>query len=101
MPEGVGLFWDDRGRGRQSFARDGVGDFTLLRADGHWPITSLWSWTTRRKEMDVVRGADLLSATACHLALQQALHFNEPHSCMSKSWSMSKAKNSAANLAAP
>ena len=44
------------------------------------PITSLWSWTTRRKEVtDVVRGADLLSATACHLALQQALHFNEPH----------------------
>ena len=27
---------------------------------------------------DVVRGADLLSATACHLALQQALRFNKP-----------------------
>ena len=80
MPEGVGLCWDDRGRGRQSFARDGVGDFTLLRADGHWAYhLAVVVDDEAQGVTDVVRGADLLSATACHLALQQALHFNEPH----------------------
>jgi len=80
MPEGVWLCWDDRGRGRQSFARDGVGDFTLLRADGHWAYhLAVVVDDEAQGVTDVVRGADLLSATACHLALQQALHFNEPH----------------------
>ena len=80
MPEGVGLCWDDRGRGRQSFARDGVGDFTLLRADGHWAYhLAVVVDDEAQGVTDVVRGADLLSATACHLALQQALQFNEPH----------------------
>ena len=79
MPEGVGVCWDDRGRGRQSFARDGVGDFTLLRADGHWAYHLAVVVDDEAQGItDVVRGADLLSATACHLALQQALRFNEP-----------------------
>lgn len=80
MPEGVWLCWNDRGRGRQSFARDGVGDFTLLRADGHWAYhLAVVVDDEAQGVTDVVRGEDLLSATACHLALQQALHINEPH----------------------
>lgn len=79
MPAGVGLSWNDRGRGRQSFARDGVGDFTLLRADGHWAYhLAVVVDDEAQGVTDVVRGADLLSATACHLALQQALRVNEP-----------------------
>ena len=79
MPEGVGLSWEDRGRGRQSFDRDGVGDFTLLRADGHWAYhLAVVVDDEAQGVTDVVRGSDLLSATACHLALQQGLRFNEP-----------------------
>ena len=79
MPEGVGLTWDDRGQGGQSFSRDGVGDSTLLRADGHWAYhLAVVVDDEAQGVTDVVRGADLLSATACHLALQQALQFNEP-----------------------
>ena len=79
MPAGVGLSWNDRGRGRQSFARDDVGDFTLLRADGHWAYhLAVVVDDEAQGVTEVVRGADLLSATACHLALQQALRFSEP-----------------------
>lgn len=79
MLGGVGLSWDDRGQGKQSFDRDGVGDFTLLRADGHWAYHLAVVVDDEAQEVtDVVRGADLLSATACHLALQQALRFNKP-----------------------
>ena len=79
MPEGVRLGWDDRGQGQQSFDRDGVGDFTLLRADGHWAYhLAVVVDDEAQGVTDVVRGADLLSSTACHLVLQEALRFHEP-----------------------
>jgi glutamyl-Q tRNA(Asp) synthetase len=79
MPEGASLSWSDRGQGRQSFDRCGVGDFTLLRADGHWAYHLAVVVDDEAQEVtDVVRGADLVSATACHLALQKAMCFYEP-----------------------
>lgn len=79
MPEGASLSWSDRGQGRQSFDRCGVGDFTLLRADGHWAYhLAVVVDDEAQGVTDVVRGADLVSATACHLALQKAMCFDEP-----------------------
>ena len=79
MPNGCGLSWNDRGQGGQTLDRDDLGDFTLLRADGHWAYHLAVVVDDEAQGItDVVRGADLISATGCHLALQQALHFNEP-----------------------
>ena len=79
MPSGAALNWKDRRQGHQVFDRDEAGDFTLLRADGHWAYhLAVVTDDEAQGVTDVVRGADLVSATACHLALQQALRMNEP-----------------------
>ena len=72
MPEGVGLCWEDRMQGHQSRSRDGVGDVTLLRADGFWAYHLAVVIDDHDQGVtDVVRGADLLSIHGCHLAFKQ------------------------------
>ena len=79
MPRGPALSWGDRMEGRQSFRRDSVGDVTLLRADGHWAYhLAVVVDDADQGVTDVVRGADLLSSTAAHLALQHALNLSQP-----------------------
>ena len=76
MPEGAELGWQDAIQGEQRFAGGQVGDVTLLRADGQWAyhlavvVDDEFQGVT-----DVVRGADLVEATAAHIALQRALGF--------------------------
>lgn len=76
MPEGAELDWQDAIQGEQRFAGGQVGDVTLLRADGQWAyhlavvVDDEFQGIT-----DVVRGADLVEATAAHIALQRALGF--------------------------
>jgi len=76
MPDGAALDWQDAIQGEQHFAGDQVGDVTLLRADGQWAyhlavvVDDEFQGIT-----DVVRGADLVEATAAHIALQRALGF--------------------------
>ena len=76
MPDGADLDWQDAIQGEKHFAGGQVGDVTLLRADGHWAyhlavvVDDEFQGIT-----DVVRGADLVEATAAHIALQRALGF--------------------------
>ena len=74
MPNGENLAWNDRIQGPQSVPREGVGDVVILRADGHWAYhLAVVVDDAEQGVTDVVRGADLLSSTAAHVALKQAL----------------------------
>lgn len=74
MPSGENLTWNDRIQGPQSVPREGVGDVVILRADGHWAYhLAVVVDDAEHGVTDVVRGADLLSSTAAHVALKQAL----------------------------
>jgi glutamyl-Q tRNA(Asp) synthetase len=76
MPPGPDLNWVDRIHGPQSVARKDVGDVVLLRADGHWAYhLAVVVDDAEQGVTDVVRGADLLSSTAAHIALQNAWCF--------------------------
>ena len=80
MPKAQALVWDDRIQGMQSMAREAVGDVTVLRADGHWAYhLAVVVDDAEQGITDVVRGADLLSSTGAHVALQQALNVVTPH----------------------
>ena len=78
MPKDVQR-WEDHGRGPSSVAGDAMGDFVLKRADGHWAyhlavvVDDADQGVTR-----VVRGADLWTSTAAHMALQQAMNLQTP-----------------------
>ena len=78
MPKAVQR-WEDHGRGPSSVAGDSMGDFVLKRADGHWAyhlavvVDDADQGVTR-----VVRGADLWTSTAAHMALQQAMNLHTP-----------------------
>ncbi len=72
--------WQDRFAGPQHFDRHlELGDFVIKRADGWWAyhlaavVDDAAAGVT-----DVVRGADLLSSTACHIALQERFGFPVP-----------------------
>lgn len=79
MPAAPALAWDDRMQGMQSMEREAVGDVTVLRADGHWAYhLAVVVDDAAQGITDVVRGADLLSSTGAHVALQQALKFVTP-----------------------
>ena len=79
MPEAPALVWDDRMQGMQSMEREAVGDVTVLRADGHWAYhLAVVVDDAAQGITDVVRGADLLSSTGAHVALQQALNVATP-----------------------
>ena len=80
MPDAPALAWDDRMQGMQSIEREAVGDVTVLRADGHWAYhLAVVVDDAAQGITDVVRGADLLSSTGAHVALQQALNVVTPH----------------------
>ncbi len=74
------VVWQDRMAGEQRYDRAAqVGDFVLKRADGWWAyhlaavVDDAAAGVT-----DIVRGADLLDATACHIALQERCGFPVP-----------------------
>ena len=74
MPSGPAVTWDDRMQGVQSVEREAIGDVTVLRADGHWAYhLAVVVDDAAQGITDVVRGADLLSSTRAHVALQRAL----------------------------
>ena len=74
MPSGPAVTWDDRIQGLQSAEREAIGDVTVLRADGHWAYhLAVVVDDAAQGITDVVRGADLLSSTRAHVALQSAL----------------------------
>ena len=74
MPSGPAVTWDDRMQGVQSVEREAIGDVTVLRADGHWAYhLAVVVDDAAQGITDVVRGADLLSSTRTHVALQRAL----------------------------
>ena len=79
MPKAPALAWNDRIQGMQSLEREAVGDVTVLRADGHWAYhLAVVVDDAEQGITDVVRGADLLSSTGAHVALQQALSVETP-----------------------
>jgi len=74
MPVGQDLVWLDRIKGTQRYSRESVGDVTLKRADGLWAYhLAVVVDDAFQSVTDIVRGEDLLSSTAAHLAIQQAL----------------------------
>jgi len=76
MPDHEELVWQDAVQGDQRYASGRVGDVTLLRADGQWAYHLAVVVDDEYQEItDVVRGADLVDATAAHIALQRALGF--------------------------
>ena len=71
--------WMDHGRGPSMVAGDVMGDFVLKRADGHWAYHLAVVVDDAAQDVThVVRGADLWTFTAAHMALQQALNFRTP-----------------------
>jgi glutamyl-Q tRNA(Asp) synthetase len=73
------LQWVDRIHGRQSWKREDVGDVILRRADGHWAYhLAVVVDDADQGVTDIVRGADLLGATAAHLALQEMMGVTTP-----------------------
>jgi len=80
MLNGENLAWNDRIQGPQSVPREDVGDVVILRADGHWAYhLAVVVDDAEQGVTDVVRGADLLSSTAAHVALQHALQLPAIH----------------------
>ena len=78
MPKAVQR-WEDHGRGPSSVAGDSMGDFVLKRADGHWAYhLAVVVDDADQGVTHVVRGADLWTSTAAHMALQQALNLHTP-----------------------
>ena len=78
MPKAV-QSWEDHGRGPSSVAGDSMGDFVLKRADGHWAYhLAVVVDDADQGVTHVVRGADLWTSTAAHMALQQAMNLHTP-----------------------
>ena len=78
MPKDVQR-WEDHGRGPSSVAGDSMGDFVLKRADGHWAYhLAVVVDDADQGVTHVVRGADLWTSTAAHMALQQAMNLHTP-----------------------
>ena len=68
------LTWVDAVQGPQRVHRADVGDVVLRRADGFWAYhLAVVVDDLAQGVSDVVRGADLLEATAAHLAVYEAL----------------------------
>ena len=71
--------WEDHGRGPSSVAGNAMGDFVLKRADGHWAYhLAVVVDDANQGVTHVVRGADLWTSTAAHMALQRAMNLHTP-----------------------
>lgn len=71
--------WLDLGRGPSTVAGGELGDFVLKRADGHWAYHLAVVVDDAAQDVThVVRGADLWTSTAAHMALQHALNLRTP-----------------------
>lgn len=71
--------WLDHGRGPSTVAGGEMGDFVLKRADGHWAYHLAVVVDDAAQDVThVVRGADLWTSTAAHMALQHALNLRTP-----------------------
>ena len=71
--------WLDHGRGASTVAGGELGDFVLKRADGHWAYHLAVVVDDAAQDVThVVRGADLWTSTAAHMALQHALNLRTP-----------------------
>ncbi len=71
--------WLDHGRGPSTVAGEELGDFVLKRADGHWAYHLAVVVDDAAQDVThVVRGADLWTSTAAHMALQHALNLRTP-----------------------
>ncbi len=71
--------WLDHGRGPSTVAGGEMGDFVLKRADGHWAYhLAVVVDDAAQNVTHVVRGADLWTSTAAHMALQHALNLRTP-----------------------
>ncbi len=71
--------WLDHGRGPTTVAGGEMGDFVLKRADGHWAYHLAVVVDDAAQDVThVVRGADLWTSTAAHMALQHALNLRTP-----------------------
>ena len=78
MPKAVQR-WEDHGRGPSTVAGESMGDFVLKRADGHWAYhLAVVVDDADQGVTHVVRGADLWTSTAAHMALQQAMNLHTP-----------------------
>ena len=78
MPKDV-QSWEDRGRGLSRVAGTAMGDFVLKRADGHWAYHLAVVVDDADQDVThVVRGADLWTSTAAHMALQRAMNLPSP-----------------------
>lgn len=80
VPDGATVAFDDAlcGRVVQDVATE-VGDFVLLRADGHWAYQlAVVVDDADQGITDVVRGADLLDSTPRQILLQRALGLPTP-----------------------
>ena len=71
--------WMDHGLGVSTVAGEVMGDFVLKRADGHWAYhLAVVVDDAAQSVTHVVRGADLWTSTAAHMALQHALNLQTP-----------------------
>ena len=78
MPKDVQR-WEDHGRGPSSVPGAAMGDFVLKRADGHWAYHLAVVVDDAAQDVThVVRGSDLWTFTAAHMALQHALDVRTP-----------------------
>ena len=78
MPKDVQR-WEDHGRGPSSVPGAAMGDFVLKRADGHWAYHLAVVVDDAAQDVThVVRGSDLWTSTAAHMALQHALGVRTP-----------------------
>ena len=78
MPQEV-QSWLDVAQGPSAVSGDVLGDFVLKRADGHWAYhLAVVVDDAAQGVTHVVRGEDLWTATAAHMAIQQALNLSTP-----------------------
>lgn len=81
--DGGRVTWTDRFAGPQDMANRPLGDFAVLRADGHWAYQlAVVVDDMEQKVNHVVRGADLLDCTPGQMQLWSALSIGDARQSM-------------------